>query len=546
MMMHTTKLLISKRFSFLRLLAALLSVTFFTIALPTISLAAPISGVISLPGGAVAPAGGILLSLSARDTSGAQSFVAQNFLIAEGQNSVSYSIDLIPDDPSATWRIQYICFANFIACRDYVRIAFYSSAAPNNITYIEDEATTVSQGSNNVNFSLLDGITLSGSLTSPTGNAPAGGIDIQMFFQSIDFSVSNVLSFEILEGQSSFDFAVTVPDDANLTYRVNYRCDTRQNTSGVCENNFISSAFFQSTAPGNTTANIDNAEGLAGDASRSNIDMTLLTGASISGAISRLSGTNINNDVDFLVRAVDQTGGNDDSFSRIIIPSGSLSQTYSLIVPPSAAANWQLIASCSSFITPDGCADYSNNSFYDTDTPGTNSSADSDAADLLAGNTVHTNIDFTPVGLSAISGIIMLPDPNIAPSGGIALTVSAQEFTGGDGGLINETIDLTIPQNSSFIPFNIPIPNIPGSEWLLAVSCDESATPVACRDYARGANFYDADSAPDNTTLIQADADPLSGNNTGINLTLIESLTSDEQLCFPILAQNNKVALICL
>jgi len=515
-------------------------------ALPTISLAAPISGVISLPGGAVAPAGGILMTVSARDTSGAQSFVGQNFFIAEGQNSVAYSLNAIPDDPSATWRIRYLCFENFIACRDYVRLAFYSSGAPNNITHREGEATTVSQGSSNVNFSLLDGITLSGSLTSPIGNAPAGGIDVQMFFQSIDFSVSNVLSFEILEGQSSFDFAVTVPDDANLTYRVNYRCDTRQNTSGVCENNFLPSAFFQSSAPGNTTANIANAEGLAGDASRSNIDMTLLTGASISGAISRLPGTNINNDVSFLVRARDQTGGNDDSFSTIIIPSGSLSQTYSLIVPPSAAANWQLGTFCNSSVTPDGCADYSSNSFYDTDTPGTNSSADSDAADLLAGNTVHTNIDFTPVGLSSISGIIMLPDPNIAPSGGIALAVSAQEFTGGVGGLISETIDLTIPQNSSFIPYSIPIPNIPGSEWLLAVNCDENATPVACRDYARGANFYDADSAPDNTTLIQADSDLLSGNSTGINLTLIESTTNNEPLCVPIVGQNGSVTLICL
>ncbi len=214
-----------------------LSFVFLFALISSVADAAPISGTISLPGGQLA-SGTMLFAISATDTSGGQPFQFTNVSIAAGTSSVAFSLGAVPDEPSSTWRIRYSCFDNFDGCLDYVLVGYYDTGSAGNVNYKESEATTVSQGQSEVNFEVLEGIEFSGSLTSPAGNAPAGGIDVQMFFTSVDFSVSEGVFYEIAEGESSVNFSVMMPEDASLDYRVRYSCDTRPAASDNCTDLF--------------------------------------------------------------------------------------------------------------------------------------------------------------------------------------------------------------------------------------------------------------------------------------------------------------------
>jgi len=271
--------------------------------------AEPISGTISLPGNQVAPSG-MLISVNATDVSGnGLGFQSINVSLAQGESSVDFRLENIPDNPNGSWRIRYACFNNFIACRNFVLTGYYDSTKSGNSSFRESDATPVRQGTSNVDFSLVEGIRFSGSLISPAGPAPAEGIDTQVFVSSTDFSISQNIRFSIEEGQSDVDFSFTMPEGENLDYRVRYQCDPTTSSSGICSSLFLGNGFYQSNVVGNAVSDSADAELLVGNQSYTNLDMTLISGASISGTISRLLSTSTANPVAFfiLVNAVPTT-----------------------------------------------------------------------------------------------------------------------------------------------------------------------------------------------------------------------------------------------
>ncbi len=493
--------------------------------------AAPISGVISLPNGELA-SGNMLISISATDTNGGQPFNFVNVSIPSGQNSVAFTLPNIPADPSATWRIRYSCFTTSVACLDYVLVGYYDTGAAGNLNYKEAEATTVAQGTSGVNFTVLEGVNITGSLTSPLGAAPADGIDVLMFFTSTDFSVSDSIRYEIAEANSSVDFDVHVPDDANLDYLVRYSCDTAPAASDNCTDFFLSNGYYQSSAANNTVNNAGDAQSLDGDMAHANIDMELLPGASISGTISRIASTSTANEVSLFVSASDQTGGAASANTIVVIPTAQSSVDYNVIVDPSDTSNWTISAFCNSGITSAGCADYSANSYYDSDTPITNSSGDMAAADVLAGNTVHTDIDFTLVQAKTISGEIMLPDAQSAPVGGIDLFVTAQQISGETTGPNSANASATILAGHNSVAYSVSIPDVEDAQWRVSINCDASTTPGGCALITPSIIFYDVDNAPSNSSIFEADADLVTGtgNITSINMTLITAALASGEI----------------
>ncbi|MBX2847945.1 MAG: hypothetical protein KTR16_06485 [Acidiferrobacterales bacterium] len=485
--------------------------------------ATTITGTLSLPSGKVA-SGGMLVNISATDTTGGESFVFDNYSILSGESQVSYSLD-VADNPKATWRIRYSCFDNNVACRDFVLTGYYDTFSSGNVSYKESDATTVAQGSSAVNFEFLEGVVFSGSLTSPSGPAPNGDYDTQIYITSSDFSVSESIRYSILEGDTSFDFSIAMPQDGALQYRVRYQCDPTTSSSGECSDLHLENGYYQSSAATNTVPASAQAELFSGNSSQSNLHMQLLPGASISGLVSRIAGSSNANPVTFSISAIDQTGGSSNAFSTIEIPAGSDSIPYSVVTDPNPASNWRLRIFCNAFVTSVGCSDYGQFSYYDADTPVTFTTANVNEADTLAGNTIHADINLTPVQAKFISGIVMLPVGYSAPVGGIDLTVTAQEFTGGVGGSSNSNIVINIPEGNISVAYSIPIAEISGAEWLLNVNCNDYATPTACLELAPSVTYYDLDNSPDFTTLDFNEADLLSSNSniTGINLTLIKA-----------------------
>jgi len=481
--------------------------------------AEPISGTISLPGNQVAPSG-MLISVNATDVSGnGLGFQSINVSLAQGESSLDFRLENIPDNPNGSWRIRYACFNNFIACRNFVLTGYYDSTKSGNSSFRESDATPVRQGTSNVDFSLIEGIRFSGSLISPAGPAPAEGIDTQVFVSSTDFSISENIRFSIEEGQSDVDFSFTMPEGENLDYRVRYQCDPTTSSSGICSSLFLGNGFYQSNVVGNAVSDSADAELLVGNQSYTNLDMTLISGASISGTISRLLSTSTANPVAFFIRAVDQSGGEPDAFTSIDIPIGQRSADYALVVDPNPASNWQLRITCST-TTEVACQDYGQFSFYDADNPPSFTTADTNNADALAGNINHEDINLIPVPSASISGVIMLPDGVFAPAGGATLLISAQNTNGSQS--FNST-EVTVPQGASSIDYSLPIARIDDAQWLLSVRCEAFLTPQGCRDITDLSLYYDTDSDPNFTTVNFAESDRLSGaaSFSAINMILI-------------------------
>lgn len=489
----------------------------------SISQAAAISGNIALPGGQTA-SGAMFINIAARDVSGNElPYMFTNVTIAAGTNNVNFSLDSIPDDAGGSWQISYGCFSNFEACRDYVMSSYYDNTSAGNVSYKVGDATPVAQGSSGINFEVLQGITLSGSLTAPAGPAPAEGIDTQIFFFSTDSSVSETIRYSIDEGDNSFDFSAVLPNDAALSYRVRYQCDPVNTSSGVCSSIYLTNGYYQSTATDNTVASSAEAQSLVGNSSNSMIDMTLIPGASVSGEISRIAAAGNANPVFLSVVAEDQSGGEPNGFKNIEIASGEDSAEYTVVVTPNPASSWIIRVACSSFVTEAGCSDYGQFTYYDADTPVTFSSADVADADQLSGDTTHANIDMTLVGKKTISGHLMLPGRLLAPKGGTEFNVAAQRDTSGGGAPSFDSVVVTIPPGATSIPYSVPFADIDGAEWLLSVNCNDFATPIGCAAVAAVTTYYDVDNSPSFTTLNRDEADLLSGaqNNPGTNLTLI-------------------------
>ena len=137
-----------------------------------------ISGMVSLPAGDVAPAGGLDIYINAYDQNyGADSGFAFAF-IAAGASSAAYSLT-VPPDTSAQWQVSYSCYS----CSPYVGSGYYASGAAGTTTWDSSLATLLTGGADHtgINLSLITGNTISGTVSLPVGDvAPAGGLNINI------------------------------------------------------------------------------------------------------------------------------------------------------------------------------------------------------------------------------------------------------------------------------------------------------------------------------------------------------------------------------
>ncbi len=503
--------------------------------------AAAISGRVSLPAGETAPVGGLRIFYQAFDLTATEPFQSAFATIPAGGTFVDFTLANVPNNNAAMWRVAYACAANITeGCLDYVQNGFYRAGVAGTTTYVQADATPVLDGTSGVDLTLLEGTTFSGTLTLPTGDAPAGGVDYRIFMQNSNLAgISNNAFFNIAENTSTGTFRITMPNDSSQTFVARYECPNVPSKNSFCRDNFVRNGFFNSSVGGNTVDIQGNGESLAGNTDRDDINMTFLTGARISGTVFLPSGTAPAGGVTVVVSAQDQSNSNLPALQIVTIPQNASSVPYFLNVPDDGLASWRVTYSCNPAIGPGDCSAYFPGGYYDADDLHDTTSGSLADADLLAGGANHMPINLTLIEPLAISGRITIDSGASSPEGGLTLTVSVQDAAGGGTALFS---DFAIPEGDSEVPFSIQIPDSTSTSWRLGYDCKDPGIQVQCAGYQRF-GFYDADS-PGSTTMVLGESDLLQGGISHINLPLTVFPLPDEaadEICFPV-----SRAVICL
>ncbi len=222
-----------------------------------------ISGTVSLPSGDIAPAGGIDVDIYASNQNGS-GYGYSYVTIAEGASSATYSM-IVPDDTTASWQVSYAYWRS-----EYVQFGYYSS---NGTTGDSSVATLLHGGQDheNINFVLLTGKTISGTVSLPSGDiAPAGGIYIDVDPKNQNGNEWGNVTVFLEAGQSSATYSITVLDDTTASWTVRYQYYLPNFQEG---SEYVPTGYYSANG---TTRDKSAATPLAGGIDHDDINLTLL------------------------------------------------------------------------------------------------------------------------------------------------------------------------------------------------------------------------------------------------------------------------------
>ena len=332
-----------------------------------------ISGVLSLPAGDVAPAGGVSVTVGYLNSLNETGTAV--FQISAGASSTTYSIT-VPTSPPGDWRIYYLCDG----CGVYVRKGYYSSTGT---TWDINAATLLAYGVDHtgIDLTLLPAYQISGTVYLPgTDLAPAGGIwlDIQTWDTSGGAgSFGDNFTF-FAEGTNSTSYTAVVPRVPSANWIVGYVCWD----CGTYVNNGFYAATGTTWDPGSSTL-------VAGGSDHSGIDLTLLEGVQVSGLVSyppgRVSPTGGSS---IFVTFEEHNGAHADTSFGFDIGEGESSTSYSITVPKSASSEWVISYECEEWA---GCSGYVQTGYFAT----SGTTWKLSAATPLAGTQDHAGIGLT-------------------------------------------------------------------------------------------------------------------------------------------------------
>ncbi len=234
---------------------------------------------------------------------------------------------------------------------------------------------------------LLFAAQITGTVYLPgTQTAPAGGIRCNIFLTDQTGHNDKVLSpVTILEGQSSQQYSATLPNDQTASWVVSYY---------YWGQNFVQHGYYSSSG---TTWKYSKAAGLPGGQTQSGVDLTLLSGKTISGNISLPSGRNSPaGGIGFYVNAenIDHIYGT----TRVscFLPEGQTSSSYHLTLPNDTVLRFTFFYSYYG-------TDYVDRGYYSI----SGTQKKSDDATILSGGQDYSNINITV--LSKFSWPMFIP-----------------------------------------------------------------------------------------------------------------------------------------
>ena len=290
--------------------------------IPTIRL----TGTLSRPGGSD-NSDPIMASINVRETSDNRDFIARRSIevvIPAGENSAAYSIPVSPPD-IANYTVSYSC----ADCEGIYRNGFYTPGG----TEVFAHTFTGDQGLNNIDLSLIVGLTYTGMISRPDGANDEREIEPVIFSNLLDdngyvdyfFSTSDAVV--ILAGQRAAQYNLVLPPTESGTYTLRYQCDECDESSGQ--------GYY---SEGGTVLSFNEQNSLTGDALNNLATFEMIRAVSISGVLSRDSTDNGNERISAEVTvtgAISEFSSHSDTVSTII-ESGELFKEYRAFVAPTA------------------------------------------------------------------------------------------------------------------------------------------------------------------------------------------------------------------
>ncbi|NCC05595.1 MAG: hypothetical protein EOM37_16505, partial [Proteobacteria bacterium] len=448
-----------------------------------------ISGTVSLPSGRTATED-MPVSVYAQTEDYSVS-VSTTAYIPAGESEGKYALAL-PPDGSASFRISY----TYGGSEAYLQNGYYSLSGTQ---WQSDQATLLSGGSdhNDIDLTLLTGNTISGAVTLPPGRTATEDMYVSVSAQTEDYSVSVATTAYIPAGESAGIYALALPPDGSAPLRISY--------SYCCSEAYLQNGYYSLAG---TQWQADQATFLSGGTDHKDIDLTLQTGNTISGALSLPSGRTATEDMQVSVYA--QTEDYSVSVSTTAyIPAGKSEGVYTLKVPPSDNAS--LLISYTYW----GSEPYFPEGYYCT----TDTTWQREFASLLPGGTDHSDINLTLLIGNTISGTVFLPQDHAAPAGGFSITLLVTDATS----LSGFSTGVLIQEGDSSASYEIHLPPASNDHFYI-ISYLVGESYLQSGYYSTSGTTWQSDLA----TLVSGGMD-----HDDINLTLLIANTISGTVSLP-------------
>jgi hypothetical protein len=360
-----------------------------------------ISGDITLPGGQMAPQGGIQIQVGAFNNQ-QQLYYGKNVTITEGNTYVAFSID-VQDGKSYKLR------AEPESGKGYVSPVLYKNGG---VVFSEDAADPINvSGSSigNKNIELIQGKVISGTINRQSGS---GHFDISIFIRKyVDDKNNPTLSeqhFTVGDGETSKTFSLTVPADNNL--KLGYCIIGQDGFPG-----YLSSGYYSSNG---TKSNMSDADTLDLSNDITGITFNMAKASMITGTVALPVGKTAAGDINVNVNGwLDNNTPNNkqddlNASANVKILQGQSSAQFTLSIPDGIDSNVTLRA------TPDSQSPYTSSSEFDISIAGGLYEGDAIKLELsecqLKGVVYEPGVSTNPVSWSYIN-IRQKDSPNYIP-----------------------------------------------------------------------------------------------------------------------------------
>lgn len=345
--------------------------------------------------------------------------------IPAGEKSTSYTLTVPVHEHIYAYQVRYMIHPSDYAGTSFIREGSYSLGGTSTIrsTPIDVKNHEVT----GIDLTVLTGNTISGTITLPQA-APSGGLD--MHFYADGSKGRGWANVQILEGQISIPYSLTVPPGEN--YSVSYYLNTNNSTYRYLP---YGSTQLVSTLQGNVTG----------------INFTLTEGYAIKGTVSLPVGeTAPAGGLYVHLNAYPFSGNGGSGWANVVIPEGSNSTSYAVVLPMAAAQDYRL----QYHVSPYNHEMYWINGMYPSLIFFSGNADTADIHVVLGSSTGYT---------SSISGVLKLPGNELAPAGGLTFRLHAYNNSSN-----SQSIYAVIPEGSNATTFSLDV--APGSGYRIHYS----------------------------------------------------------------------------
>jgi len=380
-----------------------------------------IKGVISLPEGMIAPAGGIDVTVSAGSYS-------TKVTIPQNKSTVLYTLKVSPNAVGSGYTVKYTISSSF----DFVSTGYYGeekTVAGSQTASLIDVSMESKTG---IDLTILNKRLIKGVFELGSGVAPSGGINVTITAEGRSAEARTV----------SFQDTVNIPFGQNMT-TYELKVDPSYFGSGYTIKYTMNSAYgYAETGYYSDKGTVQNQKDATPvdvyENDREDINIVAISKNHISGIVSLPEGRVAPGGG--IKLSVIADNGKDSGSVDVTIPEGEIFAEYLLVVPP--GTGYKLYYS----VTPNN--NYVTNGYFSKDGTVT----DPKKAELFEVSDNIAGKNIVLIAKRKISGEILLPPGEFAPVGGLRVEVFA------NNGINSDSMSVYIPENGSSQNFELYMP----------------------------------------------------------------------------------------